>query len=152
MRVNKRTRQSGIQLAEAALVLPIMLMLLAAVAEFGNYFFYFTTLSKATRAGARYASSKSFTTTEKSRAKNLMICGDFSSCENSSPILPGLTSDNIQITGNGGTSSVPDTVTVKIVGFNYSSIFNVSKVAKSGGAWASIPVSPSNTMRYLVEN
>jgi Flp pilus assembly protein TadG len=152
MKCSRQTRESGIQLAEAAIVLPILLMFMAAIAEFGNYFFYYTTLSKATRTGVRYATSKAFTTTEMNRARNLVICGDINTCENTSPVLPGLSNDNIQITGAGGTASVPDTVTVKIVGYNYNSVFNLSKVAKSGTSWTAVPVSPSSTMRYLVEN
>lgn len=152
MEPKRRNRESGVQLAEAAIVLPILLMFLAAIAEFGNYFYYYTTLSKATRAGVRYITSKAFTPTETNRGKNLIICGEILSCANSTPILPGLTNDNIQVTGIGGTSTVPDRVMVKIVNYNYQSVFNLNKVAKNGAPWFAIPVDPSNTMRYLVEN
>jgi Flp pilus assembly protein TadG len=46
--------ERGTQLVELALVLPVLLALFAATAEFGRYFYNYATLAKATRAGARY--------------------------------------------------------------------------------------------------
>ena len=151
MKSRKLRREGGIQLAEAAIVLPIMLALLAAIGEFGSYFYNYTTLAKATRAGARYMSAKPYTTDEMNKAKNLMVCGDPNGCGSSSPILPGFSASNISITAGGGTTFLPDTVTVSIVNYNYNSIFNLSKVAK-GPSWTAVPVKPSTTMRYMLEN
>ena len=151
MKVRKQSREEGVQLAEMAIVLPVFLALLAAIAEFGNYFNYYTTLAKATRAGARYISSKPYTTGEMDKAKNLMICGVMSGCGGSTPILPGFSASNIQITSAGGAAFLPNTVTVSIINYNYSSIFNLSKIANTS-SWTAIPVKPSTTMRYLLEN
>jgi Flp pilus assembly protein TadG len=151
MKVRKQSREGGLQLAELAILLPVVLALLAAIAEFGNYFYYFSTLSKATRAGARYISSKPYITDEINRAKDLMVCGNINGCQSSTPILPGFSASNIQITANGGTMFLPNTVTVNIIGYNYNSIFDLNKVAKAG-SWTSIPVDASTTMRYLLEN
>src|SRR5262245_4130555 len=151
MKSGKVRREGGIQLAEAAIVLLIMVALLAAIGEFGSYFYNYTTLAKATRAGARYISAKPYTVDEMGRAKNLMVCGDPNGCSSSSPILPGFSASNISITAAGGTTFLPDTVTVSIVGYNYTSIFDLSKVSKSS-SWISVPVKPSTTMRYMLEN
>ena len=51
--------ERGVQLVEVAIVIPILLMLFAAVAEFGRYFYEYTTLAKAARVGARYLATKS---------------------------------------------------------------------------------------------
>jgi hypothetical protein len=48
-----RSDERGVQLVEVAIVIPITLMLFAAVGEFGRYFYEYTTLAKAERAGAR---------------------------------------------------------------------------------------------------
>jgi hypothetical protein len=152
MKRRKVNREEGIQLAEMAIVLPIFLALLAAIAEFGNYFYYYNTLAKATRAGARYITSKPYTTSEMNKARNLMVCGNLSGCGSSTPILEGFSASNIQITGTGGTMFLPTTVKVSIVDYNYSSIFNLNKVAKTSDSWISVPVKPSTTMRYLLEN
>jgi len=54
-----RRDESGVQLLEAAIVIPILLVLFGAVAEFGRYFYEYTTAAKAARVGARYLASKS---------------------------------------------------------------------------------------------
>ena len=56
-----RRDEHGVQLIELAIVIPIMLLLFAAVAEFGRYFYEYTTLAKSARLGARYLVSKSIT-------------------------------------------------------------------------------------------
>jgi Flp pilus assembly protein TadG len=42
-----RRDEKGVQLIETAIVVPIMLVLFAGVAEFGSFFYEYTTLSKA---------------------------------------------------------------------------------------------------------
>ncbi len=54
-----RSDERGVQLVELAIVLPVLLMLFAAVGEFGRYFYEYTTVAKATRVGARFMASKS---------------------------------------------------------------------------------------------
>ena len=53
-----RRSEAGVQLVEVAIVIPVLLMLFGAVAEFGRYFYEYTTLAKAARVGARYMSTK----------------------------------------------------------------------------------------------
>jgi Flp pilus assembly protein TadG len=150
MRTSKRG-EKGIQLAEMAIAAPILLLIMAAIAEFGNYFHHYNTLSKATRAGARYLSSKPYTAGERDKARFLMICGNPDGCNGATPILPGLTTSNIQVVATGGTTFLPHLITVNIVNYNYMSVFNVKQLAGSGD-WISVPVKPSTTIRYLLEN
>jgi len=146
-----RKRERGMQLVELAIALPVMMALMAAIAEFGNYFYTYTTLAKATRAGARYLSSKPYTDGEKDKAKRMVVCGNPDSCASGTEILPGLTTSDIQITSSGGTTYLPQTITVSIAGYNYDSIFNLAGFG-SGSSWLSVAVEPGTTMRYTLEN
>jgi len=49
-----RRDDRGVQLVELALVMPVLILLFAAVAEFGRYYQSYTTLAKGTRVAARY--------------------------------------------------------------------------------------------------
>ncbi|MEN8260691.1 MAG: TadE family protein, partial [Pseudomonadota bacterium] len=57
---NTITPQRGIAIVEFAIVLPILLLLMLGVAEFGRAFFQYNTLTKAVRDGARYYSTDAF--------------------------------------------------------------------------------------------
>src|SRR5258705_10508235 len=46
--------ERGLQLVELAIVLPVLVLLFAAAAEFGRYFYEYTTLAKGTRVAVRY--------------------------------------------------------------------------------------------------
>src|SRR5207244_9713924 len=67
---------SGVQLVELALVIPILVMLFAATAEFGRYFYEYTTLAKASRAGARYLARAAVNSTEDIAAKKIVVYGN----------------------------------------------------------------------------
>jgi Flp pilus assembly protein TadG len=47
--------QAGQSLVEFALALPVLLLILLGLADFGRAFYYTTTISNAARAGAEYA-------------------------------------------------------------------------------------------------
>ena len=142
--------ERGTQLFEVALVLPILLLLVVTGAEFGRYFYTYSVLDRATRIAARYVAGHNFTDTEKNRAKNLAVCGSLTTdCASGTGIVPGLTTTNIQITSTGS-SLLPETVTVQIINYTYQPIFNLGNWI--GGTWANVAVSPSTTMRYLLEN
>ena len=52
------SRQRGLAAVEAAIVLPVLLLLLLATGELGRAFYQYNTLTKAVRDGARYVSEK----------------------------------------------------------------------------------------------
>src|SRR5215217_1125849 len=108
--------ERGTQLVELAIVLPILLALFAATAEFGRYFHSYATLAKATRAGARYlavtpvkVSQGGVNAAEDEKAKRLVVYGDPNVSDSAKPLLPGLTTANVTIQRAGGVTSVPDT-------------------------------------------
>lgn len=140
-------KERGAQLVELAIVLPIFILLFAATAEFGRYFYEYTTLAKAARVGARYLATTAVKTTEDTNARNIVVFGNTAGTGN--PILTGLAASNVTITRTGG-SAVPETVTVEITGFKHQPIFDLGKITNITTLSLNIDVKPSVTMRYLI--
>ena len=65
------------------------------------------------------------------------------------PVVKGLTADQVQITRTGGTSAFPERVTVKIVGYTYEPVFDLGKLVGNPSLSLRIDVTPSTTMRYF---
>jgi len=140
--------ERGLQLVEAAIVVPIFLILFGATAEFGRYFYEYTTLAKAARAGSRYLTTAPVVASEDSAAKNSVVYGN--AAGTGSPILPGLTTTQVVITRQGGVLSIPETTTVQIVGYQHQSILNLGSLTNRTGLSMNVDVKPSVTMRYLL--
>jgi Flp pilus assembly protein TadG len=107
-------RQRGLAAVEFAIVAPVLLLLMFAVAEFGRALYQYNTLSKAVRDGARYYSTHAFvgtTTIEDPAAKtyaiNLVEYGNGSGTGN--PLLPG---DPPSVTATTATDASGSFVTV----------------------------------------
>jgi len=145
-----RRDDRGVQLVELAIVIPILLVLFGAVAEFGRYFYEYTTVAKAARVGARYLASKSVTgsTDYVGNAKKLVVYGNFAGT--GSPVLPGLTIDNVDVQYQGAIAGVPDTVTVSIINYQHDSIIDLGALLNSQTLSLNVDVKPSVTMRYLL--
>jgi Flp pilus assembly protein TadG len=143
-----RKDERGTQLVEAAIVVPIFLILFAATAEFGRYFYEYTTLAKAAQAGARYLSSNPTEPIEDTKAQNLVVYGN--TAGTGTPILPGLATTQVVIEKSGPVVSVPETVTIKIVGFQHQPVFNLGALMNNVGLSLNVDVKPSVTMRYLL--
>jgi Flp pilus assembly protein TadG len=146
-----RRDEQGVQLLELALVLPILLLLFGGVAEFGRYFYEYTTVAKGARLGARYLASKSVTSTTtnwEANAKNIVVYGNVAG--SGSPILTGLSTSNVTVTYQGGTAGVPDTVTVSITDYKHQPVIDLGKLLNKTSLSLNIDVKPSVTMRYLL--
>jgi len=151
--INLRRDDAGVQLLELAIILPIFVILFAATAEFGRYFYEYTTLAKAARVGARYLVTAKVDCNQGTAAKNLVVFGN--TAGTGSPILPGLAVTNVAITPNdlacsGTPQGVPETVTVSITGFTHQSLFDLGGLVNNANASLNIEVKPSVTMRYLL--
>jgi Flp pilus assembly protein TadG len=137
---------------EFAIVFPVLLLMFAGTVELGRLFYQYTTLAKATRAGARYLSTVQNVTTSTTSAKNIVLCGNAAGCGGSgqpSVILPNLTSSNIVVTAPTAGASVKY-VTVSITGYSYQFLaFNLNW--RTGGNF-NISLSPSTKMRYMVSS
>lgn len=148
-----RRNESGVQLVEVTIVLPIFLMLFAAVAEFGRYFYEYTTLAKSSRTAVRFLVTARTNGADDSTAANLVVYGNTTG--SGDPLLTGLDPLNVKITrrdadGNemeGG--GVPATVTIEIINFKHTSLLKLGELTNSS-ATAEVDVRPSVTMRYLL--
>ena len=143
-----RRDERGTQLVELALVIPVLLMLVGACAEFGRFFYTYTTLAKATRDGVRYQISQppGWNATQ---TKNLVVYGN--TAGTGAPLVERLTTDNVQVTQNRNAAGALQTVSVTISGYAYQPIFDLGKLTKIPSLSLAVNVSPSSTMRQLVQ-
>ena len=136
--------ERGTQFVELAIALPVALILLASVAEFGRFFYTYSTLSKATRAGARYLISQP-PGSKAAEGKNLVVFGTTSG--EGSAALERLSALNVDVNYN----SAAKTTTVSIKDYTYVPIFDLGKLTKYPALSLSVPVKSSTTMRQLVD-
>lgn len=157
-RIFRQTRRSerGMQLIEMAFVMPVLLLVLGGLVELSYYFYTYSTLARATRAGAGYIYSKALTTAETDKAKNLVICGEFTSCSGVSSVVPGLTAANVSVTL--ATVGADKQVTVKIINYSYTPLFKLNEMSSlftsdtsKQIAWNTTvtKVNAATTMRYV---
>jgi len=158
-------RERGSAIVELAIVFPILLLLFVGTAELGRLFYTYTTLAKATKAGARYLSnSRDFTSSDTAtanaailKAQSLVVCG-YEDCTGKVAIVPGLsTSDpanNVNvtlITQTEGTFLVKY-VTVEIRNYTYPrGVFTFDGVTGATGANSVYKaLTPATRMRYML--
>ena len=96
LRVSAKDETGG-TLAEMALTLPVLIVLLAGVSEIGRYFQAYTTLAKSTRSAARYLSNHQYNNVEIGRAKNLVVCGQLTTCTDAQRLVKGARVENVCI-------------------------------------------------------
>jgi Flp pilus assembly protein TadG len=119
--------QKGVALVEFALILPFLLLLSITAAEFGRAIWEYNTLTKSVRDAARYLSIQTpGSATEVDRARNLMVYGNLSGT--GTPLAIGLSLANVPSPGcctwqTAGTGPVINTVTVRITGYTFRSMF-----------------------------
>jgi Flp pilus assembly protein TadG len=145
--------ERGVQLVEMAVVLPIFLIVFAAVAEFGRYYYEYTTLAKGARVGVRYLATARTNGLDDLAAKNLVVYGNTAGTGNS--IISGLTTANVTITRLDGdgvpqTGGIPKTVGIQITTYKYSPLLDLGKLMNNTSLSLNIDVKPSVTMRYLL--
>jgi len=140
-----------VQLVELAIVLPILIVLFAAVAEFGRYFQEYTTLAKGSRVAARYLATATTCSADDLNAKKLVVYGN--TAGTGSPIVNGLTVNNVNIVrrdeAGDVTTGFPSTVTVEIINYQHTPIFDLGALTRTSMR-LNINVKPSITMRYLL--
>jgi Flp pilus assembly protein TadG len=146
----------GGTLAELAILLPLLAVMLAAVSEFGRYFQTYNTLAKATRSSARYLSNHPLNDDEKTKAKNLVVCGKTTTCADNEKLTAGIDTTSVCIETTGDPQV--ETVTVRIPRAEgdcgapvlYQPVFNIGALLHNSLTMA-LPIAPSTTMRYVHE-
>jgi Flp pilus assembly protein TadG len=92
-------KQKGSATVEFAMLLPLLLLLVFTVSEFGAMFYRLNALTKSVDIAARYLTdvsvNKTNTAIDKTNAQNLAVYGTITA---RTAILPGLTAANIAIT------------------------------------------------------
>lgn len=142
-------QERGTQLVEVCITLPILLVLMAAATEFGNFFYTYATLSGAVRAGARYACQwKKESPWTVPGTKKMVVYGDAIDTSKG-PILPGLQESQVDIQSNGLSQNNIDSVTVKVINYQYQPLWNLGKFTGLSGFSLNISISPSSTMKQL---
>lgn len=140
--------EQGTHMLELAIVLPVMLVLLGGLAEFGRFFYTYTRLTTAVRAGARHACkwerNASWTFPETSK---IVVYGDFGG--SGSPILPGLSTANVVVTPNGPSVNNVDSVTVRIVNYRYTPLFDLGKLTGIPALSLNVDMNANATMHQL---
>ncbi|MGH8577225.1 MAG: TadE/TadG family type IV pilus assembly protein [Gammaproteobacteria bacterium] len=105
-----RKKQRGIATVEFAIAVPVLLLLMLVAAEAGRWLYQYNTLHKAVRDGVRYLSSEALKGTtgvlydEESQewqdimeeTKNIVVYGNRGG--GGDPVLPGLSTDQIEVT------------------------------------------------------
>lgn len=140
--------ERGTQFVELALVLPVLLLFFGAVAEFGRYFYTYSTLAKAARSGARYTINRPFDTTSINQSKSLIVYGDQNAGCAGTPVLPDMVCGNVDIqkTTNAGGVQI---VTARIVNYQYKPILDLGKLTGITTASLVSNVSPSVSLKYI---
>ena len=130
----RRKRQKGNALIEFALAFVLLLPLFYGTFQFGLAFFYYNQLVSAVRAGARYASLRTYDSNSTSPSQfyrmsveNMTVCGETAGCLSST--VPGLKTQHIKVQmtfANG----VPAFVTVSIFNFPLNVVLRTFKLSR----------------------
>ena len=121
-------RQQGTAMVEFALILPMLLILIFTVTEFGRAFYQYNVLAKSVREAARYLSVRT-ADVDVDKAKNIIVYGKPSG--GSTPVVPGLSLSNVPdpVRSTSGTFPAFTTVTVSVTGYRFkplaASVFGI---------------------------
>ena len=156
-------REDGGALAELAILVPFLAVMLAGVCEFGRYFQNYNTVAKATRTASRYLSNHPLTPEEIGKAQNLVVCGKLTCGPDDKPLLTGLSVGNVCVETTGSPKVLSVTVRIPRAAtpcsptagaggagpLTYSPIFNVGALLGTGLS-LNLPIAPSTTMYYII--
>jgi Flp pilus assembly protein TadG len=117
--------QRGVAIVEFALILPFLLLLSFLATEFGRAVWQYNTLTKSVRDAARYLSIQApGNPVEMAKAQNLLVYGNLAGT--GGPLALGLSAANVSNCCTwqlAGTNPVINTVTVRISGYTFNSMF-----------------------------
>jgi hypothetical protein len=145
-----RREETGGTVAELAILLPFLIVMVAAVTEIGRYFQTYSTLAKSTRAASRYLSRNAYEEPYLTLAKNIAYCGN-RDCLGADPVVKNLDYGDIVLTAGftDPPAGNPETVTVSINNHSFTPIFDVGALLGNGLSMQ-LPVRPHTTMYYML--
>jgi Flp pilus assembly protein TadG len=139
-------KQKGTSTVEFAIMLPLLLLLVVMVAEFGILFYRLNAVTKSVQIAARYLSDNDTTPPpDMATARNLAVYGNADGT--GTPVVPGLAAANIVIT-----NPIPKHVRVEVTGYNSSLILGnslnaLTQMATGGNAPSVMALQASSVMR-----
>jgi len=109
--VSKRLQaQRGIAMVEFAIALPLLLLLLLGIGEFGRMLFQYNSLLQASRDAGRFVAGKAWnatlgqielSSTLLSQTKNVAVYGVPANPNGYAAVVPGLTTADVQVSTSG---------------------------------------------------
>lgn len=159
----------GGSLAEMAIMIPFLVVMLAAVSEIGRLFDNYTTLAKATRSASRYLSNHQLNSAEEARAVNLVVCGKLACGDGDTALVNGLTSANVCLETSGSPKVTGVTVRIpRVAGdcgsvdtaiggtagatpFTYAPFFDIGALLHVPSLSLALPIAPRTTMYYMID-
>ncbi|VVO17590.1 TadE/TadG family type IV pilus assembly protein [Pseudomonas fluorescens] len=112
--------QRGLAMVELAIALPLLLLLLFALGEFGRLLFQYNSLTQACRDAGRFVAGEAWNATLgkvelssdlQSRTRNLAVYGTPATVSGASSVVPGLTTGDVSVTDITGTGHVQVSIT-----------------------------------------
>lgn len=148
-------RQRGLAMVEFTIALPLLLLLLLAIGEFGRLLYQYNSLLQASRDAGRFVAGKAWnanlgvvvvTTDVLNTTKNIAVYGVPANPNGYPPVVPGLTTDDVQVSTAPGTT---DHVQVSIT-YTFQPVIGSAIPAFFGSAIAlDIPLTSTVVMRAL---
>lgn len=126
--MKKPIQQKGVAAVEFAILLPLLLLIVFGITEFGRALYAYNTLVKATRDAARYAMMQQPGGGADAVTKCLAVYGNTACSGN--PLAPGLTINAVSVCDwqrcpathqSQGAAPVVNLVTVTVSGYAYQS-------------------------------
>jgi Flp pilus assembly protein TadG len=117
----------GNAMVEFAIGFSLLIAAFTGVYRFGYTFFVYNILESAVREGARYGSLEVYDgatngATFTSWVKNMVVYTNPTPPTGATPVVPGLTTDNVTVNANLDAKGIPTRITVQISNFQ-SSLF-----------------------------
>ena len=112
----------GSALIEFAGSLILLFGVFTGIVQIGYAFFSYNALVNAVRAGARYASLQHPNSELTKTVKNMVVYGELAPDATAKAVVPGLTTDNVNVTLG------PAGATVSVRGFKLDSLFSQVKL------------------------
>jgi hypothetical protein len=126
--MKKRKFQQGVAIVEFALLLPLLILMLFIVVEFGRALMEYNTVAKSVRDASRYLSIQ-LPGTKFTEARNLVVYGNLAG--SGSPLLTGLNTGLVPdpTWQSAGADPLITTVTVQVTGYTFrpqmASVFGI---------------------------